>query len=205
MPHPRSAHSWRTSSRSSLRSRSSARSPPGSSRGAGSSPRSDRGSPPARSGRRSVTSRRWSPSTSCGERWTREGSRVALRAPAPSEDESIPALVQRVGIDIRRIVRTEVRLVQLRARAALDVVRAAGIGLVAAIVLGMAGLGIVLAGAVIVLGTVIPMWIAAFAIGGGLLLLAGVLTLIEIRVLTHGVNEALAPVDDVAQERTYGG
>jgi len=129
---------------------------------------------------------------------------VALRAPTPSEDESIPALVQRVGIDVRRIVRTEVRLVQLRARAALDVVRAAGIGLVAAIVLGMAGLGIVLAGAVIVLGTVIPMWIAAFAIGGGLLLLAGVLTLIEIRVLTHGVNEALAPVDDIAQERTYG-
>jgi len=109
-----------------------------------------------------------------------------------------------VGIDVRRIVRTEVRLVQLRARAALDVMRAAGIGLVAAIVLGMAGLGIVLAGAVIVLGTVIPMWIAAFAIGGGLLLLAGVLTLIEIRVLTHGVNEALAPVDDIAQERTYG-
>jgi hypothetical protein len=129
---------------------------------------------------------------------------VALRAPTPSEDESIPALVQRVGIDVRRIVRAEVRLVQLRARAALDVVRAAGIGLVAAIVLGMAGLGIVLAGAVIVLGTVIPMWIAAFAIGGGLLLLAGVLTLIEIRVLTHGVNEALAQVDDVAQERTYG-
>jgi putative superfamily III holin-X len=129
---------------------------------------------------------------------------VALRAPAPSEDESIPALVQRVGIDVRRIVRTEVRLVQLRARAALDVVRAAGIGLVAAIVLGMAGLGIVLAGAVIVLGTVIPMWIAAFAIGGGLLLLAGVLVLIEVRVLTHGVNEALAPVDDVAQEQTYG-
>ena len=129
---------------------------------------------------------------------------MALRAPAPSEDESIPALVQRVGIDVRRIVRTEVRLVQLRARAALDVVRAAGIGLVAAIVLGMAGLGIVLAGAVIVLGTVIPMWIAAFAIGGGLLLLAGVLVLIEVRVLTHGVNEALAPVDDVVQEQTYG-
>ena len=130
---------------------------------------------------------------------------MALRAPAPSEDESIPALVQRVGIDVRRIIRTEVRLIQLRARAALDVVRAAGIGIVAAIVLGMAGLGIVLAGAVMILGTVIPMWLAAFAIGGGLLLLSGVLALIEVRVLTHGVNEALAPVDDVAQEHTYGG
>jgi putative superfamily III holin-X len=120
---------------------------------------------------------------------------AALRAPAPSEQESVGALVQRLSTDVSRIVRAEIALVRVRAEAALRVFKAAGGGLAAAAVLLLIGLGVVMAGAVLLLATVLPAWLAAFAIGGGLLVIAAVLVAIELRVLTHGMNEALASVE----------
>lgn len=122
----------------------------------------------------------------------------ALRAPTPSEPESVGALVQRLSADVTRIVRAEIALFQLRLTAALRIFKAAGGGLVAAAVLGLAGFGIVMAGVVMVVATVISPWLAAFAVGGGLLLIAAVLVAIELRVLTQGVQDALAPVNGTA-------
>ena len=122
----------------------------------------------------------------------------ALGLPTPSEDESVAALVQRMGADVRRIVRAEIALVQLRVTAALRVFKAAGGGLVAAAVLALAGFGIVMAGVVMVVALLIPTWLAAFAVGGGLLLVAAVLVAIELRVLTQGVNEVLSPINGAA-------
>ena len=128
---------------------------------------------------------------------------MALPRPRASEQESLGELVQRLRDDVTRILETELRLFQVRVQAALDVVRAAGIGLVAAAVLALAGVGAIVAGGVLVLALVLPVWIAAFAVGGGLLLVAGVLAVVEVRVVRHGVNEAMAPVDAGRRERAH--
>ena len=125
----------------------------------------------------------------------------ALRAPVPSEQESVGALVQRLGADVTRIVRAEIAALQLRLTAALRVFKAAGGGLLAALLIGLAGFGAVVAGIVLVVALVIPTWVAAFAVGGGFLVVAAVLVAIEIRVLTHGVNEALTPMNGTALDR----
>ena len=117
------------------------------------------------------------------------------RLPAPSENESLGALFQRLAADVGQIVRVEIALVQLRVTSALRVVRAAGGGLVAGGVLGLTGFGTVMAGVVMILGTVLPVWLAAFAVGGGLLVVATIVIAVEVRVLNRGVQEALAPVD----------
>jgi len=130
---------------------------------------------------------------------------AALRVQETGEPESVGTLVSRLGHDVTRIVRAEIALLQLRITSTMAVLKAAGAGLVAAGVLGLTGFGVVIAGTVIVLATVIPVWLAAFAIGGALLLVAAILVAIELRVLTHGVQEALAPVDGVGADDRHGG
>src|SRR5262245_19610602 len=124
------------------------------------------------------------------------------RARVPSEQESLGDLVQRLRADVVRILETELRLFRVRVQAGLDAVRVAGIGLVAAAVLALEGVGAVIAGIVLVLATVIPAWIAAFAVGGALLAIAGIVIAAELRVVRHGVREAMAPVDGLPAERT---
>jgi hypothetical protein len=123
------------------------------------------------------------------------------KLPAPTDHESVGALFQRLGADVERIVRLEVALVQLRLTAAVDVLRAAGSGIIAASVLGLTGFGVIMAGVVIVLATVIPAWLAAFTVGGTLVVVAAVVAAVEIRVLSHGVGEALSPADGHASPR----
>lgn len=120
---------------------------------------------------------------------------MALPKARASDQESLGELVQRLRADVTRILETELRLFRVRVQAALDVLRAAGIGLIAAAVLALGGVGAIVAGGVLLLALVLPVWIAAFAIGGGLLVVAGVLTAVEVRVVRHGVNEAMAPVE----------
>jgi hypothetical protein len=127
---------------------------------------------------------------------------LALRAPAPSEQESVGALVSRLGSDVTRIVRAEIHLVQLRLAAALRVVKAGGSGLAVAAVMALGGIGALVAGLVLLLALVLPTWAAALAVGGGLLLVGAVLGLIEVRVVAGGVGEALGPLD--AEERLHG-
>jgi len=119
---------------------------------------------------------------------------AALRAPLPSEQESVGALVQRLGADVTRIVRAEIALFQVRLTAATQVFKAAGGGLLAAAAIGLAGFGMVMAGIVLAVAMFIPAWVAAFAVGGTFLALVA----IELRVLTRGVNEALSSVNGTA-------
>ena len=127
------------------------------------------------------------------------------RARIPSEQDSLGDLVQRLRTDVTRIVETELRLIRVRMQAGSDAVRAAGLGLVFAGALGLAGFGAIAAGFVVVLGTVLPVWIAAFAVGGGFLVVAGIIVAVEIRVIRHGVNEALASIDDFPGRTGHGG
>jgi hypothetical protein len=124
----------------------------------------------------------------------------ALRAPIPSEQESVGALVSRLSGDVTRIVRAEVRLLQLRASALADALKAAG-GLIAVgVVLALAGLGALVAGLVLVVAIWLPAWAAALVVGGGVLVLAVVMLLVQVRVLSRGVAEALVPTGEVAAE-----
>ena len=125
---------------------------------------------------------------------------AVLRAPEPSE-ESVGALVVRLRTDVERIVRAEAALVQLRLTSALQVIKAAGMGLLAALLLGAGGFGALVAGGVLVLAASIPAWIAAFAVGGGLLVIAAVVAAVELRVLGRGVGESLT----VPEEPLPGG
>lgn len=127
----------------------------------------------------------------------------ALRAPAPTDQESVGALVQRLGTDVTRIVRAEIALIQLRVSGALQAVRAAGVGLVAGVVLGLGGFGALTAGVVLVVATLMPAWLAAFAVGAGLVLAAAVILTLDVRFLNREVTEALAPID--AKEEAHGG
>jgi hypothetical protein len=126
----------------------------------------------------------------------------AVRVQEPPDQASVGTLVQRVGADVRRIVRAEIALVELRAKAALDVFKSAGGGLAAAVVLGIAGFGVLIAAVVMILATVLPAWLAAFAVGGTLVVVAAVVVAVELRVLTHGVHEALAPVEGHSARET---
>src|SRR6185503_4915215 len=94
-------------------------------------------------------------------------------------------------------VHAEIGLFQLRIAAALEAAKSAGIGLAAAAVLGLTGFGVLMAGVVMVLATVMQAWIAALAVGGGLIVIAAILIAVEVRVLTRGVNEALSPVEEL--------
>jgi len=117
------------------------------------------------------------------------------RAPAPSEEESVGALVARLGTDLQRIVRAEMRLLQARANAAGSVLLAASGGLVLALVLGLGGVGALVAAAVLLVGIVLPPWIAALAVGATLVAIAVVVTVAKVRALKNGMRQALAPVD----------
>jgi len=115
---------------------------------------------------------------------------AALRAPELS-DESVGALVVRLRTDVERIVRAEAAVIQLRLSTAVRVVKTAGIGLLSALLLGAGGFGALVAGGVLLLAASIPAWIAAFAIGGGLLVVAAVVAVVEVSVLSRGLGESL--------------
>lgn len=131
---------------------------------------------------------------------------AALRAQAPasipSEQESVGALVARLGTDVTRIVRAEIGLFQVRVSSALDA--RAGIGLAAGVVLGVVGLTLVMLGVVYLLAHVMPLWVAAFVVGGALIAVSAVLAATMVRTLRRGVKAALADVDGIDEARRYG-
>jgi len=125
---------------------------------------------------------------------------AALRAPARHDEESVGALVSRVGTDVQRIVRGEIRLVQVRVNAALDVAKAAGGGLALALVCGLAGVGALVAGIVLAVALVLPVWAAALVVGGAFLVVGVAVTLVEVRGVRHGMREALRPSEALPPE-----
>lgn len=132
--------------------------------------------------------------------------RAQAPAPLPSEQESIGALVARLGSDVTRIVRAEIRLFQVRVSAAVGAAKAAAAGVAAGAVLGVVGLALVMLGLVFVVARFMPLWAAAFAVGGGLIVVAAILVTTMVRTLTHGVKVALAGTDEGEPDeaRSYG-
>jgi hypothetical protein len=130
---------------------------------------------------------------------------LALRpATHPPDDERLSVLVSRLGDDVRRIVRAEVALVQVRVDAGVGAARAAAGGLVAAVVLALSAVGAVVSGAILLLATLVPLatWIAALIVGGVLLLLGALAGVVAVRILKRGLRVALEPeVEVIAHER----
>lgn len=121
---------------------------------------------------------------------------MALRATAhPSESESLATLVSRIRLDVEQIVRAEVHLVRLRAEGSVAAARAAGVGIACAVVLGLAGIGALVAGAILVIANYVPAWEAALAVGGALVLLASAIAAVKVRSLSKGIERALAPAE----------
>jgi len=128
----------------------------------------------------------------------------ALRIQTPTDQESVTALVSRLGDDLARILRAEAALFRLHFYAGLEAVRARGGFLATGVVLGLGGVGALVAGLVTLLAHWLPAWGAAFLVGGGLLLVAMLLGTIEIPKLSREVGNALAPAaeDQTSRSRT---
>lgn len=119
---------------------------------------------------------------------------AVLRAPPPT-DQPVTALVSRLGNDVGRIVRAEIALVQLRLTVILRALRAVGAGLIASALLGMAGVGALSGGVVLLMAQWIPVWVSALAVGGVLLLLAVLVGTTQTRRLSADLREALGPLE----------
>lgn len=115
----------------------------------------------------------------------------------PPDDEPIGALVSRVTDDVRRIVRAEVGLVQLRVEAGARAARASAGGFAAALVLALGGVGALVAALVLGIATVVPLapWLAALVIGIALLVLGVGAGIVAVAILRRGLATALEPVD----------
>jgi hypothetical protein len=110
----------------------------------------------------------------------------------------VGALVTRLTTDVTRILRAELALIQVRLTAIGRAVRVSGVRLAVGAALGLIGVGALTAGLVLLLATRMPPWSAAFAVGAVLLLVAGVLTTLEIRTVSTVAHEALMSADEVA-------
>jgi len=126
----------------------------------------------------------------------------ALPIQTPTDHESVSALVSRLGDDLARILRAEAALFRLRFYAGLEAMRARGGFLATGVVLGLGGVGALVAGLVTLLARWLPVWGAAFLVGGGLLLAAVVLGRIEVRMLSREVWNALAPATEDTTSRS---
>ena len=118
------------------------------------------------------------------------------RAPGSSEQDSLGTLVTRLANDLTRLVRAETALVQVRITALARVVQTSGVRLAASAVVGLAGVGGLVAGLVLLLATRMPAWSAALLVGGVLLGLAAVIVAVEARALADGVSDALVSADE---------
>jgi uncharacterized membrane protein YqjE len=120
----------------------------------------------------------------------------------PQDEASTGQLFARLGEQLSTLVRDEAALavVEVKTKA-----RAAGLGvgvLVGAALFGFLGLCALIACAIIALAIVWPAWLAALAVGGALVLLAGALGTFAVAKLRRGVppvpQEAVANIKDDA-------
>ena len=132
--------------------------------------------------------------THAGEGRTEEG--LSGMDPESSTDRSVAELVRDAIEQTRTLVRDEMRLavIELRRKgkrfgASAGVVGGAG-------VLAFYGGAALLAGVVLLVATALPAWISALVVGGAVLLVAAVLTLIG----KKQVEQAVPPVPQEAAE-----
>jgi hypothetical protein len=125
--------------------------------------------------------------------------------PPQDRPTSLGGLVEQISEQASRLVRAEIAL----AKAELtDKAMKSGIGaglFVAALVVLLYGIGVLLLAAVYGLGTVWPMWLAALAVGGFLVLVTLILVLVGQALLKKGTRkpESVQRIkDDVTTIRT---
>ncbi|GAA1865679.1 phage holin family protein [Myceligenerans crystallogenes] len=110
-------------------------------------------------------------------------------APPQDRPTSLGGLVEHLSEQATRLVRAEIAL----ARAELtDKAKKSGIGaglLIGALVVLLYGVGVLLLAAVYGLGTVWPLWLAALAVGGFLVLVTLILALIGAALLKKGTRK----------------
>jgi hypothetical protein len=95
----------------------------------------------------------------------------------PNADKSVSELLTDLSGELRRLAHAEVKLAMVEARRkARRAGRGAG-ALGAAALLGLIGLCVLVASAVLALALVLPGWLAALLVGGAALVLAGLAAL----------------------------
>lgn len=126
-------------------------------------------------------------------------------APPQDRPTSLGGLVEHISEQASRLVRAEIALAKAEL---IDKATKSGIGvglLVGALVVVLYALGILLLAAVYGLGTVWPLWLAALAVGGFLVLLTLVLALVGASLLKKATRkpESVQRIkDDVTTIRT---
>lgn len=110
---------------------------------------------------------------------------------APSEQDSLGALITRLGVDLARIVRAETGLLGMRLVSAVDVLKTVTVSMVAGIVFATTGFGLTMLAIVFVLARWLPPWAAALLVGGVLLGLGIGLAATAVRTGARDVSAAL--------------
>lgn len=112
-------------------------------------------------------------------------------APKSDREKSIGTLLAELADETGILVRQEIALAKAEINERLDQAKRGAIALAIGALIAYAGLIVVLFAAVFSLSMVIEMWIAAFAVGGGVLLIGIVMLIKGIKDLGRGTD--LAP------------
>lgn len=120
---------------------------------------------------------------------------------AVADDRSLGALLGAAARDGRELLATELALTRRHAQRALARIVAGVVMLVVALVLGLAALGALVAGAILGLDEVLPTWAAALVVGGALLLATGVVAAIGVSSLRKaGMDRVRASARQVGED-----
>ncbi|MCB9529423.1 MAG: phage holin family protein [bacterium] len=112
-------------------------------------------------------------------------------APKSDREKSIGTLLAELADETGTLVKQEIALAKAEINERLDQAKRGAIALAIGALVAYAGLIVLLFAAVFSLGMVLQMWIAALAVGGGVLLIGLVMLLKGIRDLGRGTD--LAP------------
>ncbi|MEZ5102035.1 MAG: phage holin family protein [Thermoleophilia bacterium] len=116
---------------------------------------------------------------------------------AVADGRSLGALLGAAARDGRELLATELALTRRHAKRALARVVAAIAMLAVALVLGLAALGALVAGAILGLDDVLPTWASALVVGGALVLAAGIVAAVGLAALR---SAGMARVKDSARQ-----
>jgi hypothetical protein len=126
---------------------------------------------------------------------------VPVTPAAPSEQDSLGALISRLGSDIARLLRAEAGLLGMRLVAAVDVMKTLTVGMLVGIVLSMTGFAFTMGAVVLALARWLPPWTAALIVGGVLLTLGVAIAAAAVRTGARDVAAALTT--DPIETHTY--
>jgi uncharacterized membrane protein YqjE len=94
---------------------------------------------------------------------------------APQMQRSVPEILENIASNLTQIVRAEFRLAKTELKEGAEKIAGPGAALGAGVALAFYGLGFLLLAAVYALSLVMAGWLAAFIVGGALVVTAGIL------------------------------